>query len=93
MKEVLRLKTYKIIYLLYIFDIYIYIFLVFRELILLDEIPTVHAYVATKKLHHNDYDLKHFSQVFSMQFMAKFGACQARLLENIEIRNLCHDPF
>ena len=53
---------------------------------MLDEIPTVHAYVATKKLHHNDYDLKHFSQVFSMQFMAKFGACQARLLENIEIR-------
>ena len=45
--------------------------------------PTVRPYdVATKKLHHNDKDLKHFSQVFSMQFMAKFGACQEKREEH-----------
>ena len=47
--------------------------------------------VATKKLHHNDKDLKHFSQVFSMQFMAKFGACQEEREGTLKIPNLCHD--
>lgn len=55
--------------------------------------PTVRPFdVATKKLHHNDKDLKHFSQVFSMQFMAKFGACQEER-GNIENSKFMPRPF